>query len=99
MSMIATANIPIYKSLINQLDLRPIGIKISVTIIDVDAGNINQLVIDWTSSTSLASNKVSFRSELIPGSNDSFSSVIGNKDNFMVRLKALQQNSRARVLS
>ncbi|GFN47054.1 EscC/YscC/HrcC family type III secretion system outer membrane ring protein [Candidatus Regiella insecticola] len=92
-------NMPIYKSLINQLDIRPIGIEISVTIIDVDVGNINQLGIDWTSSTSLAGNKVSFRSGLIPGSNDSFSSVIGDTDNFMVRLKALQQNSRARVLS
>ncbi|WP_342220971.1 EscC/YscC/HrcC family type III secretion system outer membrane ring protein [Candidatus Fukatsuia endosymbiont of Tuberolachnus salignus] len=92
-------NMPIYQSLINQLDVRPIEIEISVAIIDVDAANINQLGIDWAASASLGGGKISFNSSLMPQGGNGFSTVIGNTGNFMVRLNALQQNSRARVLS
>ncbi len=44
---------PIYRSLITQLDQRPIQIEISVTIIDVDAGDISQLGVDWSASASI----------------------------------------------
>lgn len=47
------ANMPIYRSLITQLDQRPIQIEISVTIIDVDAGDISQLGVDWSASASI----------------------------------------------
>ncbi|CRY56846.1 type III secretion outer membrane pore%2C YscC/HrcC family [Yersinia intermedia] len=92
-------NMPIYKSLIAQLDQRPVQIEISVTIIDVDAGDISQLGIDWSASTSIGGAGISFNSGESKNSADGFSTVIGDTGNFMVRLNALQKNSRARVLS
>ncbi|WP_414947320.1 secretin N-terminal domain-containing protein, partial [Klebsiella pneumoniae] len=56
------ANMPIYRSLITQLDQRPIQIEISVTIIDVDAGDISQLGVDWSASASIGGTGVSFNS-------------------------------------
>lgn len=90
---------PLYSSLITQLDQRPVQIEISVTIIDVDAGDISQLGIDWSASTSIGGAGVSFNSGETAPNSDGFSTVIGNTGNFMVRLNALQKNSRARVLS
>jgi type III secretion protein C len=97
-------NMPLYRSLIAQLDQRPVQIEISVTIIDVDAGDISQLGIDWSASTSIGGAGISFNSGLGnsgTGKNnaDGFSTVIGDTGNFMVRLNALEKNSRARVLS
>ena len=92
-------NMPIYRSLIAQLDQRPVQIEISVTIIDVDAGDISQLGIDWSASTSIGGAGISFNSNSGKNSADGFSTVIGDTGNFMVRLNALQKNSRARVLS
>ncbi|CNI24592.1 EscC/YscC/HrcC family type III secretion system outer membrane ring protein [Yersinia pekkanenii] len=92
-------NMPIYRSLIAQLDQRPVQIEISVTIIDVDAGDISQLGIDWSASTSIGGAGISFNSGSGKNAADGFSTVIGDTGNFMVRLNALQKNSRARVLS
>ncbi|MEQ9723103.1 EscC/YscC/HrcC family type III secretion system outer membrane ring protein [Yersinia alsatica] len=92
-------NMPLYSSLITQLDQRPVQIEISVTIIDVDAGDISQLGIDWSASTSIGGTGISFNSGSTKNNTDGFSTVIGDTGNFMVRLSALQQNSRARVLS
>lgn len=92
-------NMPLYRSLIAQLDQRPIQIEISVTIIDVDAGDISQLGIDWSASSSLGGAGISFNSGSAKNNAEGFSTVIGDTGNFMVRLSALQKNSRARVLS
>ncbi|ATM97547.1 type III secretion outer membrane pore, YscC/HrcC family [Yersinia frederiksenii] len=92
-------NMPLYGSLIAQLDQRPVQIEISVTIIDVDAGDISQLGIDWSASTSIGGAGISFNSGNAKSNADGFSTVIGDTGNFMVRLNALQKNSRARVLS
>ncbi len=90
---------PIYRSLITQLDQRPIQIEISVTIIDVDAGDISQLGVDWSASASIGGTGVSFNSTFAKNNAEGFSTVIGDTGNFMVRLNALQKNSRARILS
>ncbi|WP_145490813.1 EscC/YscC/HrcC family type III secretion system outer membrane ring protein [Yersinia aleksiciae] len=92
-------NMPMYRSLIKQLDQRPVQIEISVTIIDVDAGDISQLGIDWSASTSIGGTGISFNKDMGKNGADGFSTVIGDTSNFMVRLNALQRNSRARVLS
>ncbi|MDN0125118.1 EscC/YscC/HrcC family type III secretion system outer membrane ring protein [Yersinia aleksiciae] len=92
-------NMPMYRSLIKQLDQRPVQIEISVTIIDVDAGDISQLGIDWSASTSIGGTGISFNKDMGKNGADGFSTVIGDTSNFMVRLNTLQRNSRARVLS
>lgn len=91
-------NMQLYRELIKQLDIRPVQIEISVTIIDVNASDINQLGIDWSASAALGGGKIDFNSGLNDSGN-AFSTVIGNTGGFMIRLKALEQNSKAKVLS
>lgn len=93
-----SANMDGYKKLIHELDQRPQMIEISVAIIDVDAGDINQLGIDWSASVSLGGGTFSFNNTGGAGSGG-FSTVISNTSDFMVRLSALEKNSHAYVLS
>ena len=86
-----------YASLIKQLDITPTMIEVSVTIIDVDTSDFNQLGIDWSAAAKIGGGSVTFNQGSL--SSDNFSTVIGNTGNFMVRLNALQQNSKAKVLS
>lgn len=93
-----SANMAGYRQLISELDQRPQMIEISVTIIDVDAGDISQLGIDWSAAVSLGGGGVTFNSA--NGAMDGgFSSVIRDTPNFMVRLNALEKNSHAYILS
>lgn len=99
-----SANLASDRKLIGQLDLRPQMIEISVIIIDVDAGDINQLGIDWSAAIPFGGGTVSFNNNGINGDSSSngssgFSTVIGNTSNFMVRLNALEKRSHAYVLS
>lgn len=87
-----------YGSLIKQLDTKPTMIEVSVSILDVDASDFNQLGIDWSASAKIGGGSVSFNSGS-GNSSDSFSTVIGNTGNFMVKLNALEKNSKAKVLS
>ncbi len=86
-----------YASLIKQLDVSPEMIEVSVTIIDVDTSDFNQLGIDWSAAAKIGGGSISFNQGNM--SSDNFSTVIGNTGNFMVRLNALEQNSKAKVLS
>lgn len=92
------ANMNEYRTLITQLDQRPQMIEISVTIIDVDAGDVSQLGIDWSAAASFGGGSVSFNNDGGNGSGG-FSTVISDTPNFMVRLNALEQNSHAYILS
>lgn len=85
-----------YGSLIKQLDTKPSMIEVSVSILDVDASDFNQLGIDWSGTAKLGGGSMSFNSGT---SSDNFSTVIGNTGNFMVKLNALEKNSKAKVLS
>ncbi|MFP1892484.1 EscC/YscC/HrcC family type III secretion system outer membrane ring protein [Lonsdalea quercina] len=93
-----SANIAGYRQLISQLDQRPKMIEISVTIIDVDAGDVSELGIDWSAAVSLGGGSISFN-----GPNNKtgggFSTVISNTPSFMARLVALEKNSHAYILS
>lgn len=91
-------NLPLYADLIAQLDHKPKLVEISVAIIDVNSQDLAALGVDWSASAGLGGVGVSFNSG---GGGDAgnFSTVISNTDNFMVRLSALEQNAKARVLS
>lgn len=93
-----TINMAGYRKLINELDQRPQMIEISVTIIDVDAGDVSQLGIDWSAAMSLGGGTFSFNG---PDSNTGggFSTVISNTPSFMARLVALEKSSHAYILS
>ncbi|EAA7242502.1 SPI-2 type III secretion system protein SpiA [Salmonella enterica subsp. salamae] len=93
------ANMAGYRKLITELDQRQQMIEISVKIIDVNAGDINQLGIDWGTAVSLRGKKIAFNSGLNDGGTSGFSTVISDTSNFMVRLNALEKSSQAYVLS
>ncbi|MHC8403427.1 EscC/YscC/HrcC family type III secretion system outer membrane ring protein [Pseudomonas sp. MDT1-17] len=91
-------NLGLYPTLIAQLDQKPQLVEISVTIIDVNSQDLGALGVDWSGAANLGGAGVSFNtgSELGAGN---FSTVISNTGNFMLRLSALEQNAKARVLS
>lgn len=91
-------NIALYNDLIPRLDTRPTLIEISVAIIDVDASNIGELGIDWSASTRIGGGRVSFNSKR-GLSSDSFSSLVSNSGDFLIRLSALEQESKAKIIS
>ncbi|EAN4326466.1 SPI-2 type III secretion system protein SpiA [Salmonella enterica subsp. enterica serovar Oslo] len=93
------ANMAGYRKLITELDQRQQMIEISVKIIDVNAGDINQLGIDWGTAVSLGGKKIAFNTGLNDGGASGFSTVISDTSNFMVRLNALEKSSQAYVLS
>ncbi|PTB18613.1 EscC/YscC/HrcC family type III secretion system outer membrane ring protein [Trinickia symbiotica] len=89
-------NLPLYAKLIAQLDHKPKLVEISVTIIDVDEQNLGQLGIDWAATTRIGGGSVTFNGSASPGD---FSTIVGNMGAFQVRLSALEQDAKARVLS
>ncbi len=91
-------NLPLYKDLIARLDQKPTLVEISVAIIDVNSEDLNALGVDWSASTRIGGASVSFNSGEGPDSGN-FSTVISNTGNFMIRLNALEQKAKARVLS
>jgi type III secretion protein C len=97
-------SMPIYRRLISQLDQPQTPIEVSLVIIDVNVGQLDQLGLEWSfrvkNSAGLLKNAlVKFNSSDDQGSNEFFSSVISNADKFMVQVNALQQNAQAKVLS
>lgn len=90
-------NMALYADLIPKLDQRPTLIEISMSIIDVDASDINELGIDWSASARIGGGTVSFNTGGL--ASDSFSSLLSNSGNFLVRLSALEQKSKAKIVS
>jgi type III secretion protein C len=91
-------DMPLYQGLISQLDKRQRQIEISVAIIDVDAGNLKQLGVDWAGTIGHGGVGASINTD-IATDNNYMSSVIGNSSDFMAKISALQQTSQARILS
>lgn len=91
-------NLGLYPALIEQMDQKPKLVEISVAIIDVNSQDLGALGVDWSGSANLGGAGVSFNSGSELGAGN-FSTVISNTGNFMVRLSALEQKAKARVLS
>lgn len=91
-------NMVLYTDLIQKLDQKPTLVEISVAIIDVDVGDINELGIDWSASARIGGGRVSFNNSGDLAS-DSFSSLVSNSGDFMIRLSALEQKSKAKIVS
>lgn len=97
-------SMPIYQRLIAQLDKPQMPIEVSLVIIDVNVGQLDQLGLEWSfrvnSSAGLLKNSLfKFNQSGHQGANEFFSSVISHADKFMVQVNALQQNAQAKVLS
>lgn len=92
-------DMPIYSQLITELDKRQRQIEISVAIIDVDAGNLKALGVDWSGKVNAGGFGVSFNTGVSDGNSNYMSSVVSNSSDFMAKVSALQQNSQAQILS
>ncbi|MBY4897888.1 EscC/YscC/HrcC family type III secretion system outer membrane ring protein [Cupriavidus sp. AU9028] len=93
------ANMPLYAELVKQLDQRPRQIEISVAIIDVDAGDMRELGLDFGGSIGVGKARIGFNNGGNVNADGTFSTVLSNTADFFVRINALEQNSRAKVLS
>jgi type III secretion protein C len=92
------SNMDLYAKLIAQLDQQPVQIEISVAIIDVDAANFTSLGVDWSGTVNLGRFGVGFNTAE-DQQLGTFSTVLNDTQGFMVKLSALEQNSKAKILS
>ncbi|WP_217431296.1 EscC/YscC/HrcC family type III secretion system outer membrane ring protein [Pandoraea captiosa] len=96
-------NLPVYGDLIEQLDVRPRLVDISVAIIDVNASDIAELGVDISGSARLGGfGSVSLNGQsgqMNESDSGTFTTLVGDTNKFMLNLSALERNSKARVLS
>jgi type III secretion protein C len=91
-------NMSLYDTLIDQLDQKPKLVEITVAIIDINEEDLGALGVEWSAAAQLGGGSVSFNSGA-PAQGSSFSTVIANPGSLMVRLSALQEKSKARIVS
>ncbi|MEW9890211.1 MAG: EscC/YscC/HrcC family type III secretion system outer membrane ring protein [Candidatus Symbiodolus clandestinus] len=93
-------SMPIYRRLIADLDKPQLPIEISLVIIDVNVGQLEQLGLDWSLSSG-QQNRLQLKQglDLPAGGHEFFSSVLSNAERFMMQINALQRNAQAKVLS
>ncbi|MFM0610259.1 type III secretion system outer membrane ring subunit SctC [Paraburkholderia sediminicola] len=90
-------NMDLYRRLISLLDKRPVQIEVSVDIIDVDAGNFATLGVDISGSATLGGSGISLNGTNFNAS--TFSALLSNSVDFLIRINALEQSAKARILS
>ncbi len=93
-------NMPIYASLIKKLDLRPTQIQISVAIIDVNATDVDTLGVNWEGSVHFGKAGIGFNSTDLSGQfGGGINTVLNDPNHFMMQISALEQHSKAKILS
>lgn len=103
-----------YEDIITTLDMEPKMVEIEATIIDMDTDKLRSLGVDWRvdnarSSALFSDSNASAQSILTPGasanaitSSDAggiLSLVLGNRDQFISRVRALETQGAARIVS
>lgn len=91
-------NLPIYEDLIAQLDYKPELVAVSVAIIDINSQDLSSLGVEWSGSARVGASSVSFNSGLGQDGGN-FSTMVNDTGNFMLSLSALEQNSKAHMIS
>ncbi len=93
-------NMPIYARLIKQLDLQPTQIQISVAIIDVNATDIDMLGVDWVGSARFGKVGAGLNTAAPFGQfGGGINTVLKDPNAFMMQVSALEQHSKAKILS
>lgn len=92
------ANMPMYESLIKSLDNKARRIEISVMIVDVDSADLTSLGVSWQANVHIAGGGIALNSDDV-NSQSGFSSVLSSTGQFLVKLDALAQQSKARIVS
>ena len=87
-----------YEQLINALDVEPQSVEIEATIIDINTDRMRELGIDWRAQRNNKS--LSFNSGIpTSGTGGIASMVVGSATRFFARIRALQSEGAARVVS
>lgn len=94
----------VYEKLVANLDTEPVMIEVEATIIEVSRQAMRELGVDW--NLGIGGLQLAFGGEVggIPGSgtrapNIGGSYLSGNGDNFVARIRALQQRGALRVVA
>jgi type III secretion protein C len=87
-----------YEQLIAALDVEPQSLEIEATIIDVNTDRLRELGIDWRWSN--AGNALGFGGSVpVVGNGGVATVVLGSLNQFVARIRALQTDGAARVVS
>jgi type III secretion protein C len=90
--------LPRYEQLIAALDVEPQSLEIEATIIDVNTDRMRELGIDWRWNN--AGQSVGFGGAVPPiGAGGVITAVLGSVGQFVSRIRALQADGAARVVS
>ncbi|NRF67262.1 type III secretion system outer membrane ring subunit SctC [Aquincola sp. S2] len=90
--------LPRYEQLIAALDVEPQSLEIEATIIDVNTDRLRELGIDWRWNN--AGQSVGFGGSVPPiGAGGVITAVLGSVGQFVSRIRALQAEGAARVVS
>ncbi len=109
----APERMPQYEQLIASLDIEPQAIEIEATLIDINTEKMTELGINWrltegrgsllfgngTGSDSLLSSGTAVDAITPVGQGGYVSAVLGDSRQFIARIKALQQQGAAKVVS
>ena len=87
-----------YANLIAQLDKPQKAINVSVKIIDVNVGNLGSLGVEWSYSKQITAGRFSFNNTVVSPSG-SLSAVLDNTKGFVVKINALENQSKAHIIS
>ncbi|MCH7345083.1 type III secretion system outer membrane ring subunit SctC [Pelomonas sp. CA6] len=100
-----------YAALIQALDIEPQALEIEATVIDINTDRLRELGINWRWSSpggseflfgngSASDLALRGNREVTPRGKGGFiSAVLGNRNNFVARISALQEDGAARVVS
>ncbi len=90
--------LPRYEQLIAALDVEPQSLEIEATIIDVNTDRLRELGVDWRWNN--AGNSLGFGGSVPPvGAGGVITAVLGSVGQFVSRIRALQAEGAARVVS
>jgi type III secretion protein C len=90
--------LPRYEALIAALDVEPQSLEIEATIIDVNTDRLRELGVDWRWNN--AGNSAGFGGSVpVSGAGGVASIVLGSAGQFLARIRALQNEGAARVVS
>lgn len=91
---------PMYRKLIKDLDHQAAQIEISVAIIDVNVSELATLGVRWGGESHLPGDRGKFKvgTSKLPHKGY-LSALLDNSTKFMLKIEALQENAKAKVLS
>jgi len=92
------SHMQMYASLVHDLDTPQEPINISVSIIDVEEGDLNSLGVQWAASANVGSGKVDFNNASMSSSGGT-TAVVNDSNNFLVQINALESKAKAKIVS